>query len=236
MYCCVAAATVVPWRKTKRESYAIKSFNGYWHARALLLLTGGLWVVSQQQFTPAPLQARHCPRPASVISLASSLTIHWLPAACPGPALGFTMDPRFGNPAAAPQCHRLDPARLAVPSVLDIVPGLVTAPVLAFVSDVVPGNSQVYWSLTTWHNIRFQQQSCSDIACMLLLHTCKKLEASLCKAVVQIYGRICLSSPTIMHNSSRSRATMQTFCTQHACEPRGMHHLMPAVVDPPSSV
>ncbi|DBA84654.1 hypothetical protein WJX77_004977 [Trebouxia sp. C0004] len=47
LYCCIAAATVVPWRRTKRESYAIKSFNGYWHARALLLLTGGLWVLVQ---------------------------------------------------------------------------------------------------------------------------------------------------------------------------------------------
>ena len=45
LYCCIAALTVVPWRRSKRESYAIKAFNGYWHARALLLLTGGLWVV-----------------------------------------------------------------------------------------------------------------------------------------------------------------------------------------------
>ena len=51
LYCCIAALTVVPWRKSKRESYAIKSFNSYWHARALLLLTGGLWVVSL--FAPA---------------------------------------------------------------------------------------------------------------------------------------------------------------------------------------
>ena len=144
MYCCIAAATVVPWRKRKRESYAIKSFNGYWHARALLLLTGGLWVVSQQYPTPACLPARHCPRPAFVTVSASSLTQHWLPAACPGPALGFTMDPRFGDPAAAPQCHRLDPSWLAVPPVLDIVPGLVAAPVLASVSNAMPGNSQVY--------------------------------------------------------------------------------------------
>jgi len=53
------------------------------------------------------------------------------------------MDPRFGDPAAAPQRHRLDPARLAVPPVLDIVPGLVAAPVLASVANVMPGNSQV---------------------------------------------------------------------------------------------
>lgn len=45
LYCCIAALTVVPWKRSKRESYAIRSFNGYWHARALLLLTGGLWVV-----------------------------------------------------------------------------------------------------------------------------------------------------------------------------------------------
>lgn len=47
LYCCIAALAVVPWRKSKRDSYAIKSFNGYWHARALLLLTGGLWVLVQ---------------------------------------------------------------------------------------------------------------------------------------------------------------------------------------------
>ena len=54
------------------------------------------------------------------------------------------MDPRFGDPSAAPQCHRLDPAWPAVPPVLDIVPGLVAAPVLASVFNAMPGNSQVY--------------------------------------------------------------------------------------------
>lgn len=47
LYCCIAALTVVPWRKSKRESYAFKSFNHYWHARALLLFVGGLWVLVQ---------------------------------------------------------------------------------------------------------------------------------------------------------------------------------------------
>ncbi|KAL3134644.1 hypothetical protein ABBQ32_007654 [Trebouxia sp. C0010 RCD-2024] len=47
LFSCIAALTVVPWRRSNRESHAIKSFNGYWHARALLLLTGGLWVLVQ---------------------------------------------------------------------------------------------------------------------------------------------------------------------------------------------
>ena len=53
------------------------------------------------------------------------------------------MDPRFSDLSAAPQCYRLDPARLAVPPVLDLVPGLVPAPVLASVSDAMPGDPQV---------------------------------------------------------------------------------------------
>lgn len=46
LYCLAASLTVIPWRKARRESQAIKDFNNYWHARLLLLLVGGLWVVS----------------------------------------------------------------------------------------------------------------------------------------------------------------------------------------------
>ena len=46
LYCLVASLTVIPWEKARRESQAIKHFNNYWHARVLLLLVGGLWVVS----------------------------------------------------------------------------------------------------------------------------------------------------------------------------------------------
>ena len=56
LYCLVASLTVIPWRKARRESQAIKHFNNYWHARVLLLLVGGLWVVST--FMPAPLSLR----------------------------------------------------------------------------------------------------------------------------------------------------------------------------------
>ena len=155
---------MVPWRRSKRESYAIKSFNGYWHARALLLLTGGLWVVSDT------LRLKHFVCTLEITCVEASLAClitHKLKstenclcrtciyakcivdelarviAAGANTTLGLIVDPRVSCTEASAQHHKLDSSRLAMPVVSHLVIGRLPAPVLAPVLDVMPRNPKV---------------------------------------------------------------------------------------------
>lgn len=129
LYCLAASLTVIPWRRTRRESQATKEFNNYWHARVLLLLVGGLWVVSAFR--------------QSARSAVEALLIctEWL-AAHPDLATGFSLDTHISHPQTQTKHHQLVKTGATMSAVLDVVLRILPALLFAAVPNALSRISQ----------------------------------------------------------------------------------------------